>query len=129
MNGYYARMRFSPLCGVIAAALLVLWPTATNAQTVLTGDAWYRPTLSRVDKVPPYRTQFDDSIYAVSDCGPAVLSMALAAYGVDRDLLDLRELTHTYQGTWPKVRVGTALEHMAHVADDIGLNSLPRDGW
>ncbi|MGI9149052.1 MAG: hypothetical protein ACR2IK_21315, partial [Chloroflexota bacterium] len=72
---------------------------------------------------PPYRTQLDDSMYARSDCGPAVLGMALAAYGVDADTLDLRRLTHTYQGTWPAVRVGTALQHIAHVAEDFGLSA------
>ena len=49
--------------------------------------------------------------------------MALAAFGVDLDTLDLRRLTHTYQGTWPAVRVGTALQHIAHVAEDLGLAS------
>jgi len=49
------------------------------------------------------------AIYARSDCGPAVLGMALADYGVDEPTLELRQLTHTYQGTWPTVRVGTAL--------------------
>ena len=46
-----------------------------------------------------------------------------AAYGVDQDTLDLRRLTHTYQGTWPAVRVGTALQHVAHAAEDFGLSS------
>jgi hypothetical protein len=115
-------MRLS-LMVVVAAGLLVAWPTAATAQTALVSDAWYKPSLTRRDSVPPYRTQFDDSIYAVSDCGPAVLSMALAAYGVERDLLDLRQLTHTYQGTWPRVRVGTALQHVAQVASDLGLTS------
>jgi hypothetical protein len=49
--------------------------------------------------------------------------MALAAYGIDADTLDLRQLTHTYQGTWPAVRVGTALQHVAHVAEDFGLST------
>jgi hypothetical protein len=49
--------------------------------------------------------------------------MALAAYGIELDTLELRQLTHTYQGTWPAVRVGTALQHMAHVAEDFGLRA------
>jgi hypothetical protein len=77
--------------------------------------------LSRKSVEPPYRTQLDDSIYARSDCGPAVLGMALDDYGIDQDTLELRRLTHTYQGTWPAVRVGTALQHIAHVAEDFGL--------
>jgi len=71
-------------------------PATTQAQA---GDTWYRAPLVRRGLEPPYRTQLDDSIYARSDCGPAVLGMALADYGVDLDTLDLRRLTHTYQGT------------------------------
>jgi hypothetical protein len=103
---------------LIALVLLAALPAATQAQA---GDGWYRAALVRRAAEPPYRTQLDDSIYARSDCGPAVLGMALAAYGVDEDTLDLRRLTHTYQGTWPAVRVGTALQHVAHVAEDFGL--------
>ena len=91
--------------------------TAPSAQA----DNWYTAALVRKSVEPPYRTQLDDSIYARSDCGPAVLGMVLADYGVDQDTLDLRRLTHTYQGTWPVVRVGTALQHVAHVAEDFGL--------
>ena len=100
-----------PFC----AALLT--PATANA------DTWFVSSLTRRVIEPPYRTQLDDSIYARSDCGPAVLGMALAAYGVDEDTIDLRTLTHTYQGTWPAVRVGTALQHIAHVAEDFGLSS------
>jgi hypothetical protein len=84
-------------------------------------DGWYRGALMRRSVEPPYRTQLDDSIYARSDCGPAVLGMVLADYGVDEETLELRRLTHEYQGTWPAVRVGTALQHIAHVAQDFGL--------
>jgi hypothetical protein len=50
--------------------------------------------------------------------------MALADYGIDQDTLDLRRLTHTYQGTWPAVRVGTSLQYMAQVAEDFGLSTF-----
>jgi hypothetical protein len=100
---------------VVSATLLV--PAVAHA------DAWYQRALVRRTVEPPYRTQLDDSIYARSDCGPAVLGMTLGAYGLDEDTLNLRLLTHTYQGTWPAVRVGTALQHIAHVADDFGLTS------
>ena len=99
--------------------LLMVCVVAPPAQA----DSWYRTALVRRGVEPPYRTQLDDSIYARSDCGPAVLGMVLADYGVDEDTLDLRRLTHTYQGTWPAVRVGTALQHIAHVAEDFGLAS------
>ena len=101
----------------LAVALWVLAVAATPAYA----DNWYANALVRRSVEPPYRTQLDDSIYARSDCGPAVLAMVLADYGVDEDTLELRQLTHTYQGTWPAVRVGTALQHMAHVAEDFGL--------
>jgi hypothetical protein len=88
---------------------------------VAAADSWSREQPLRRFVEPPYRTQLDDSIYARSDCGPAVLGMALAAYGMNDDTLDLRRLTHTYQGTWPAVRVGTSLQYMAQVASDFGL--------
>src|SRR3954451_9181931 len=99
--------------------LLMVCAVAPPAQA----DSWYRAALVRRGVEPPYRTQLDDSIFARSDCGPAVLGMTLAAYGIDEDTLELRRLTHTYQGTWPAVRVGTALQHMAHVAEDFGLST------
>jgi hypothetical protein len=102
-----------------AVAALVLWALPATVQA----DSWYRSALVRQTVEPPYRTQLDDSIYARSDCGPAVLGMVLAAYGVEEDTLDLRRLTHSYQGTWPAVRVGTALQHIARVAEDYGLGS------
>jgi hypothetical protein len=101
---------------VAALALLAIVPAAQ-------ADDWYSAALVRRSVEPPYRTQLDDSIYARSDCGPAVLGMVLDDYGIDQDTLELRQLTHTYQGTWPAVRVGTALQHIAHVAEDFGLNS------
>ena len=103
------------------ASLLVLACSAAPANAESRPDTWYRDGPRRLSVEPPYRTQLDDSIYARSDCGPAVLGMALADYGIQQDTLDLRRLTHTYQGTWPAVRVGTALQHIAHVASDFGL--------
>src|ERR1700687_250010 len=108
------------IAGVLAAALL---PWVGYADGGPRGDDWYRQAPQRKAPEPPYRTQLDDSTYARADCGPAVLGMALDAYGINLDTLDLRRLTHTYQGTWPKVRVGTALQHMAHVAADYGVPS------
>ncbi len=108
------------LRGVPLALLLTLTLLAPASASA---DTWFRQAAMRRALEPPYRTQLDESMYARSDCGPAVLGMALAAYGMDEDTLDLRRLTHTYQGTWPVVRVGTALEHIAHVAVDFGLSS------
>jgi hypothetical protein len=106
----------------LAVALLLL--ASLGVPAVANADTWYQRVLVRRTVEPPYRTQLDDSIYARSDCGPAVLGMALGAYGLDEDTLNLRFLTHTYQGTWPTVRVGTALQHIAHVAEDFGLSSF-----
>jgi hypothetical protein len=100
----------------VGSAMLLLAPV-----TPAHADPWYRQALVRQSIEPPYRTQLDDSIYARSDCGPATLGMALADYGINEDSLHLRELTHTYQGTWPAVRVGTSLQYMARVAEDFGL--------
>ena len=108
---------------MLVALLLGLTVLPGTGYAQVLGDAWYRAAVVRRDLEPPYRTQLDDSIYARSDCGPAVLGMALAAYGIDQDTLELRQLTHTYQGTWPAVRVGTALQHVARVAEDFGLST------
>src|SRR5918912_350076 len=110
------RRRFLSMF-VVLTVLSALSPVAAHA------DDWYRPALVRLSVEPPYRTQLDDSVYARSDCGPAVLGMVLADYGLLQDTLELRERTHTYQGTWPAVRVGTALQHVAHVAKDFGLST------
>ena len=104
-------------------ALLLIGLLALSAQlapAVAWADPWYRGSVARVLSEPVYRTQKDGSRYAASNCGPAVLGMVLDAYGVDLPTMDLRQLTHTYQGTWPG-RGGTALQHMAHVATDFGV--------
>lgn len=71
----------------------------------------------------PFRTQRDGSPYAGSNCGPAALGMVLESYGISQGTDDLRYLTHTYQGTWLR-RGGTALQHMARVAEDFGLRAV-----
>ncbi|HEY7064022.1 MAG TPA: C39 family peptidase [Chloroflexota bacterium] len=71
----------------------------------------------------PFRTQRDGSPYAGSNCGPAALGMVLDAYGISQETNDLRYLSHTYQGTWPR-RGGTALQHLARVAEDFGLAAV-----
>src|SRR5919199_986373 len=84
--------------------LLLLWTglLLTAAQLppgLASADPWYRGSATRVVSEPVYRTQRDGSRYAASNCGPAALGMVLDAYGVDFSTLDLRRLTHTYQGT------------------------------
>ena len=115
--------------GWLRTALIALgmlaWPLAgvAHAETVAPAfDAWWQPSIDRSTSVPPYRTQLDGSRYAASDCGPAVLGMALDGYGIGVDTIELRRLSHTYQGTWPG-RGGTALQYVAQVAEDFGLQS------
>jgi peptidase C39-like protein len=111
-----ARMAgWGRVLGVLMALATCTAPTIASADALR--DNWYAPGAKRLVSVPVYRTQKDGSKYALSNCGPASLGMVLDAYGVDRSTLELRELTHTYQGTWPN-RGGTALQHMAHVAED-----------
>jgi hypothetical protein len=107
----------------LGALLLACTALPVTGHAEANADQWYRAAIVRRADEPPYRTQLDDSMYARSDCGPAVLGMVLAAYGLNQDTLELRRLTHSYQGTWPAGRVGTALQHMAHVAEDFGLSS------
>jgi hypothetical protein len=97
--------------GLFALLLVAALPGVASA------DDWFRPGAKRQLVEPLYRTQKDGSRYARSNCGPAALGMVLDAYGVQYSNLELREMTHTYQGTWPRGG-GTALEHMAHVAED-----------
>ncbi|HYY87302.1 MAG TPA: cysteine peptidase family C39 domain-containing protein [Chloroflexota bacterium] len=105
---------------VACAGLLLIAGLLSPA--VVSADPWYHGSTRRVLAEPVYRTQRDGSRYAASNCGPAALGMILDAYGVDLPTTELRRLTHTYQGTWPN-RGGTALQHIAHVAEDFGLSS------
>src|SRR5438105_1265512 len=79
----------------------------------------------------PFHTQKDGGRFQGSNCGPATLGMVLDAFGMAHDNAELRLETHTYQGT-VGARTGTALQHMAHVAADYGLEPIglyqPPDG-
>lgn len=71
----------------------------------------------------PFRTQKDGDRFQGANCGPAALSMALGAFGIERSNAELRWLTHTYQGTAGRGG-GTALQHMATVGEDFGLTPI-----
>jgi hypothetical protein len=76
----------------------------------------------------PFRTQKDGERFQGSNCGPAALAMVLEAFGMVYTNTELRWLTHTYQGT-AGARGGTAIQHMARVGQDFGLNVIgPYDG-
>lgn len=71
----------------------------------------------------PFRTQKDGGRWQTSNCGPATLGMVLDGFGVAGQATDdLRFRSHTYQGT-VGMRTGTALQHIAKVADDFGIQS------
>jgi hypothetical protein len=71
----------------------------------------------------PFRTQKDGSPWQGSNCGPAILGMILDGFGLPgQSTDDLRFRAHTYQGT-VGMRTGTALDHIAHVAEDFGVRT------
>lgn len=73
--------------------------------------------------IVPFRTQKDGSRWQGSNCGPAILGMVLDGYGIlGQGTEDLRYRSHTYQGT-VGVRTGTALHHIAQVAEDFGVQT------
>ena len=73
--------------------------------------------------VVPFRTQKDGGRWQTSNCGPATLGMLLDGYGIGgHETDDLRVQMHTYQGTLG-MRTGTGLEHVAHVAEDLGVRT------
>src|SRR6478672_8307728 len=72
----------------------------------------------------PFRTQKDGGPWQTSNCGPAALGMVLDGFGIRGQATDdLRFRSHTYQGT-VGARTGTALQHIAHVAEDFGLSTV-----
>jgi hypothetical protein len=87
-----------------------------------------RPTDLRIESpifrlMVPFRTQKDGSRWQSSNCGPATLGMLLDGFGIpDQSTDDLRLRAHTYQGT-VGMRTGTGLDHVAHVAEDLGLRA------
>jgi peptidase C39-like protein len=69
----------------------------------------------------PFRTQKDGGRWQISNCGPATLGMILDGFGITGQATDeLRLRSHTYQGT-VGMRTGTALQHIARVAEDLGV--------
>jgi hypothetical protein len=114
-----------------AALILQLEPAASLAPQLAPEPLAALPAAPVADELAspeprlaslPFRTQRDGSRWAGSNCGPAALAMVLEAWGHSYDNDHLRYLTHTYQGTWGR-RGGTALEHMAQVADDFGVRT------
>lgn len=96
----------------------------TQASIVDTAPAparatWIDSPAFRLDV--PFRTQKDGGPWQTSNCGPAALGMVLDGFGITGQATDdLRFRSHTYQGT-VGMRTGTALQHIAHVAEDFGV--------
>jgi hypothetical protein len=85
----------------------------------------------------PYRNQLDGSSYALANCGPAALSMALAYYGIDASPWDLRVRAMKAQQSWVTDEGGYSDEYgvfvynLATVAEQLGIHAdglWARDG-
>ncbi|HLZ30653.1 MAG TPA: C39 family peptidase [Chloroflexota bacterium] len=100
---------------------MLAWLLLVSALTLGPGDA-------HVLNVP-YRSQLDGSAYALSNCGPASLSMVLAFYGIDAALGDLRVRAMQAQHSWIdddggySDDYGVFVYNLASVADGMGLRS------
>lgn len=82
--------------------------------TTLTTDASF---LLRV----PFRTQIDGTAFSLVNCGPASLSMVLAAFGLDVDPPSLRDYLNRLVGNFDTEQ-GTSLYVLAQIAQEAGLN-------
>jgi hypothetical protein len=87
---------------------------------------WAYPRAQRADvriKVP-YRTQFDGSDYAGSNCGPTVLGMALESFGVNPAPSNLREqVLNTEEFDPTDTDAGSFIWALAQVAQNYGLRA------
>lgn len=85
----------------------------------------------------PYRNQLDGSAYALANCGPTSLSMALAYYGIDASPWQLRVESMKVQHSWVtdeggySDRYGVFIYNLAAVAERLGVHAdglWSRDG-
>jgi murein DD-endopeptidase MepM/ murein hydrolase activator NlpD len=74
---------------LIAAGQVLTISGATSAPAPRSSIMW-----------APYHSQFDGSVWAQSNCGPANLSMALGALGISVDQLTLRGRANRQMGIW-----------------------------
>jgi hypothetical protein len=88
--------------------------------TTLTTDASF---LLRV----PFRTQIDGTAFSLVNCGPASLSMVLAAFGLDVDPPSLRDYLNRLVGN-DDTEQGTSLYALAQIAQEAGLNVFGPSG-
>ena len=81
----------------------------------------------------PFRTQIDGTSYSLVNCGPASLSMVLAAFGLDADPPSIRDYLNFLVGNYDTEQ-GTSLYVLANIAREAGLNVFPSErgslqGW
>ena len=88
--------------------------------TTLTTDASF---LLRV----PFRTQIDGTAFSLVNCGPASLSMVLAAFGLDVDPPSLRDYLNRLIGNYDTEQ-GTSLYALAQIAQEAGLSVFGPSG-
>jgi hypothetical protein len=70
----------------------------------------------------PYFSQFDGTAYSRANCGPTSLSMALAAFGKDVSISDIRRSANRIQGTTGWYDAGVAIQVLADLAGANGLS-------
>lgn len=98
------------------------WPGESSRDRVSQSRHQIETAVFRLEV--PFRTQKDGGRWQISNCGPATLGMVLDAFGIAGQATDdLRYRSHTYQGTWG-MRTGTALQHIAQVANDFGVPTI-----
>lgn len=76
---------------------------------------------SRVWLPVPYYSQFDGTAYQFANCGPSSLHMALAAFGVNVPVTELRRAGNRMQGTTGWYDSGLGIDVLAELAADYGL--------
>lgn len=77
----------------------------------------------------PYRSQLDGSAYQTANCGPTSVAMAMAYFGVDVPLWDLRVRAMIEQGSWVDDEggysddYGVFIHHLSSVVESYGLRT------
>ena len=77
----------------------------------------------------PYRSQLDGSAYQAANCGPTSVAMALAYFGVDASLWEVRVRAMIQQGSWVSDEggysddYGVFIHHLSDVVEGYGLRT------
>jgi hypothetical protein len=109
---------------LLASALLIASANSSASATSASTESDTRHVLD-----VPYRSQLDGSPYALANCGPTALSMALAYYGIDDSPWDLRVRAMQAQHTWVTDEggysdsYGVFVYNLATVAEELGVHA------